>query len=114
MHQYPFGAIETVESMQSCMGRDLYLVHGVGQNSSLQVAANTRNMHVYRFKVVDYESWRVECNAHGGFFLTDFNIGGHYNSNYVFHEREDAESYLAWARQNTDPVLDLDDDIFML
>lgn len=118
-HKYPFGAIESEEPiLLGLLGQTLYGVHGLGSSSWLTVMQNVRNLHTSVFSDGSTGFRRIEYTdvTHGDPWdntscLGDFNIDAHHNDHYLFHQREDAEAYLAWARENTaEPRRDLWDD----
>jgi hypothetical protein len=105
-HKYPFGAIESEQPLlMGLLGQTLYGVHGLGSSSFLTVMQNCRNLHTSvfsdgspGFRRIEYtydDAWDTGC------CLGDFNIDAHHNQHYLFHNREDAEAYLAWALANT-------------
>lgn len=104
MHKYPFGAVESEKSLLlGLLGKTLYGVHGLGSNSFLTVMENIQNLHTNSsFRCIEYtdatnpnDTYETSC------CLGDFNIGAHHNDHYIFHTREDANTYLAWAKINT-------------
>ena len=109
-HKYPFGAIESEEPiLLGLLGQTLYGVHGLGSNSFLSEMSNVRELKTVELQYtggsirkMSYtdttrsgDPWDTEC------CLGDFNIGAHHNCHYLFHNREDAEAYLLWAKENT-------------
>lgn len=108
MHKYPFGAIESEEPLLlGLLGQTLYGVHGLGSSSWLTVMENVRNLHsteMSGFRAIEYtdvtrdERWDTSC------CLGDFNIDAHHNHHYLFHTREDAEAYLAYALEHTPEI----------
>ena len=118
-HKYPFGAIESEQPLlMGLLGQTLYGVHGLGSSSWLTVMENVRNLHTVEFKYMGGSARFFEYTdvTHGDPWdttscLGDFNIDAHHNDHYLFHQREDAEAYLAWAKENTaEPRRDLWDD----
>lgn len=110
VHKYPFGAIESEEPIVlGLLGQTLYGVHGLGSSSFLTVMSNVRNLETIKLSYTggtirkmaytdvtrENDPWDTDC------CLGDFNIGAHHNHHYLFHNREDAEAYLLWARENT-------------
>lgn len=101
VYEYPLGAIET--EVQILPGQTLYGVHGLGSSSFLTVMENVRNLHTNSlgYRKIEYtvgdrdDPWDSEC------CLGDFNILHHHNQHYLFHNRKDAEAYLAYAKENT-------------
>lgn len=109
-HKYPFGAIESEEPiLLGLLGQTLYSVHGLGSSSWLTVMNNVRNLHTSvfsdgstGFRVLEYtDATREGDHWDTSTCLGDLNIGAHHNHHYLFHCREDAEAYLAWALANT-------------
>lgn len=108
-HKYPFGAIESEQPLLlGLLGQTLYGVHGLGSSSWLTVMGNCRNLHTSVFSDGSTGFRRIEYTVgdrddpwDSGCCLGDFNIGQHHNDHYLFHNREDAEAYLAWAKENT-------------
>ena len=109
-HKYPYGAIENEAGLLfGMLGKTLYGVHGLGSKSFLTVMENVRNLHTTTFydgspdfRRIEYTDVRYDNGSWvSGCCLGDFNIGKHHNSHYLFHNREDAEAYLAWARKHT-------------
>ena len=93
---YPFGAVLRGDLLE--VGMIIYTVHGLGSASFLEA------LHINEF----IESGRIAVNdIKTGFQDTmsfrDFNVDmiNGYNSHYIFHDREDAEAYHAWALENT-------------
>lgn len=106
-HKYPFGAIEDEKAiLLNLLGKTLYGVHGLGKSSFLTEMRNVRNLHTVDFKLIGGSARFFDWEYHDGLktnsSLGDFNIGAHHNRHYLFHNREDAEAYLAWARENTE------------
>lgn len=109
-HKYPFGAIESEEPLLlGLLGQTLYGVHGLGSSSYLTVMSNVRNLHTSvfsdgspGFRRIEYTDVTHENDPWDNTScLGDLNIGEHHNQHYLFHQREDAEAYLAWALENT-------------
>lgn len=113
VHKYPFGAIESEEPiLLGLLGQTLYGVHGLGSSSFLTVMSNVRDLSTVELSYTggtirkmaytdvtrENDSWDTDC------CLGDFNIGHHHNDHYLFHNRADAEAYLAWARENTGEI----------
>ena len=111
-HNYPYGAIESEQSLiLGLLGQTLYGVHGLGSSSFLTVMRNVRNLHTTPFIDGSQGFRRIEYTVvnrgdpwESGRCLGDFNIGHHHNNHYLFHNREDADAYLAWALLNTDEI----------
>ena len=110
VHKYPFGAIESEEPiLLGLLGQTLYGVHGLGSSSYLTVMSNVRNLHTNGsgFRAIEYDvhsSYSMGAAHKSSSCLGDFNIGHHHNDHYLFHNRADAEAYLAWARENTGEI----------
>lgn len=103
-HQYPFGAIENEGPLLfGLMGQTLYSVHGLGARSFITMMSNVRNLSTNNsnFRRIEYDADYSGNNWKTSLCLGDFNIGAHHNDHYIFHNREDAEAYLAWAKVNT-------------
>lgn len=103
-HRYPFGAIENEGPLLfGLMGQTLYGVHGLGPSSFTTVMSNVRNLttNTSGFRCIEYDVNRPKDTLRSGCCLGDFNIGAHHNAHYIFHNREDADAYLAWAKENT-------------
>ena len=103
-HKYPYGAIESERPLLlALLGQTLYGVHGLWSSSFLTVMENVRNLHTSTdgFRRINYD-----CHSGTGILfesaccLGDFNIGHHHNRHYLFHDRADAEAYLARALEN--------------
>lgn len=109
-HKYPFGAIESEEPLLlGLLGQTLYGVHGLGPSSFLSEMRNVRNLHTVKFEHSSYSArffdWTYpDEDLNSSSALGDLNIGAHHNHHYLFHNREDAEAYLAWARENTPAI----------
>lgn len=108
-HKYPFGAIKSEEPIiLGLLGQTLYRVYGLGSSSSLTVMENVRNLHTSKaagFRVLEYtDATRADSPWDSSCFLGDINIGAHHNHHYLFHDRADAEAYLAWAKENTPEI----------
>ena len=103
-HKYPFGAIESEEPiLLGLLGQTLYGVHGLGSSSFLTVMENVRNLHTNSsgFRKIEYTVGDRDSHWDSSCCLGDFNILHHHNDHYLFHNREDAEAYLLWAKENT-------------
>jgi len=106
-HKYPFGAIESEEPLLlGLLGQTLYGVHGLGPSSYLSEMRNVRNLHTVEFEYMGgsarfFEWTYPDEDLNSSSALGDLNIGSHHNHHYLFHNREDAEAYLAWAKENT-------------
>ena len=111
-HKYPFGAIESEKPLvMGLLGQTLYGVHGLGSSSWLTEMRNVRNLHTTEslfghegFRAVEWTYHDEDLDSHS--CLGDFNIGAHHNHHYLFHDRRDAEAYLAWAKENTPEIKD--------
>lgn len=113
VHKYPFGAIESEEPiLLGLLGQTLYGVHGLGSRSFLTVMSNVCELETielshslgsvrkmaYTDVTRDGDPWDNDC------CLGDFNIGAHHNNHYLFHDRADAEAYLAHAKEHTPEI----------
>lgn len=94
-HFYPQGAIQTVEEANRYVGHTLYAIRGLGSSSWMEeelptgyAYSSTSNSHIMPDKGM-------------GIFLGDRNIGCHHNQHYLFHNKPDAEAYLAYAKTQT-------------
>jgi hypothetical protein len=111
-HKYPYGAIENERGLLfGMLGKTLYGVHGLGSSSFLTVMENCRNLHTSvfsdgspGFRRIDYTNADKDRSWDSGCCLGDYNLGAHHNKHYLFHNRADAEAYLAWALKNTTEI----------
>lgn len=109
-HEYPFGAIETIEALAALKGKTVFHVHGLGASSWLTeyqdigepLAEEPSPDILVVYGTVDNE-YAKEGWVRSRFCPGDVNITSHHNSHYVFHVKEDAEAYLHWAKENTSP-----------
>lgn len=105
-HKYPFGAIESEKPiLMGLLGQTLYGVHGLGSSSFLTEMRNVRNLHSTKnsgFRAIEWTYSDEDLDSRS--CLGDFNIGAHHNHHYLFHNREDAEAYLAYAKENTPEI----------
>ena len=104
--KFPYGAIENERPLiLGLLGQTLYAVHGLGESSYITAMYNTRNLHTNGsgFRAIEYDTDSTYSNERwkSSSCLGDLNIGAHHNDHFLFHCKEDAEAYLAWARTNT-------------
>jgi len=102
-HKYPFGALETTDAARYAENKTLYAVLGLGQQSSMEI-----NMRISELKLTSHGTLYFTSTIENGIgwedgrcHLMDHNIGAHYNNHYLFHDIEDAQAYLSWAKENT-------------
>lgn len=103
-HSYPFGALENQDAVQLAYGKTLYAIIALGDESYMETY-----MNISEIKQTDQSAslyFIGTCTGNLGWkydkcFLRDHNIGAHYNNHYLFHDIEDAEAYLKYAKQYT-------------
>ena len=100
VHFYPQGAIQTNNELNRYAGCILYAVHGLGSHSFLS------EYKIHPQAVVEYDddpSYKIATMALVGdrqmFCPGDCNVEKHHNQHYLFYNKEDADAYLAYAKQ---------------
>ena len=95
---YPYGAIPRADLLK--VGDVVFRVLGLGRSSFLEI------LHIKRFEnngMSIFVHGVDEKNRQDQFSLVDSNVDrlNNYNSHFIFHDRDLAEDYLAWAKVNT-------------
>lgn len=105
----PYGAITDERTLSMHVGKTLYRVLGLGKSSSMQpvrLISGPRSKELssitYELRVADAIEQREDGRSHQILlFLKDVNAGGCHNCHYIFHEIEDALSFLSYAKEHT-------------
>lgn len=95
---YPYGAIPRSDLIK--VGDTIFRVLALGSRSALQT------LHIKRFEHDNGSTFLCGVNEknhpdHFSMLDSNVNILNGYNMHYIFHDRDLAEDYFAWAKRNT-------------
>ena len=98
--------ITTKEQLQKALDDNttIYGVHGLGPSSwNTEYVLSNEAMSIRNNGIGDYLIKNGVSSSQ--FFLQDFNCeGGGYNHHKLFDNKQEADEYCAWAKENTPPI----------